>query len=147
MGRPSGTLTKDQRWLCYAVTGWQMLDCLIDPKRGISALMTSMSGSTNGQRRGEGPEWLRGGFRCAYGVITSGLNYHPTYRGEVVVTTAQLTAFAVSLPAHVIADLRQCRASDDPLGIGATRLLRRVFGIDTIAEPEDLLDLLTLTDH
>lgn len=182
MGRTSGTLSKDQRWLCYAVGGWQMLDCLIDPAFGISRLMQSMSGSSNGQRDGEGPDWLREGFRCAYGTIASGMFYSRDHQGDVVVTTAELTAFAASLPADLVAEMKHCRHASQSVAVARwdwcncgrdcgrerhytpaeyrgeldlhhhtrreeKRLLRIAFGIDAMAEPDDLLDLLALTDH
>ncbi|MBA4023892.1 MAG: hypothetical protein C0482_16155 [Gordonia sp.] len=176
-------MSKDQRWLCYAVGGWQMLDCLIDPAFGISRLMQSMSGSSNGQRDGEGPDWLREGFRCAYGTITTGMFYSRDHHGDVVVTTAELTAFAASLPANLIADMKHCRHASQSMAVARwdwcncgrdcgrerrhytpaeyreeldlrhhtrreeKRLLRIAFGIDAMAEPDDLLDLLALTDH
>ena len=183
MGRTSGTLSKDHRWLCYAVGGWQMLDCLIDPAAGISRLMQSMAGSSNGQRDGEGPDWLREGFRCAYGTIASGMSYSRAHQGSVVVTTAELAAFAATLPADLIAQMKHCRHRyqsvlvarwdwcncggrcgrnkrhytpteyREELDLGhhtrseEKRLLRIAFGIDAMAEPDDLFDLLALTDH
>lgn len=182
MGRTSGTLSKDQRWLCYAVGGWQMLDCLIDPADGISRLMQSMSGSSNGQHNGEGPDWLRQGYRCGHGVIASGMSYSRAHQGEVVVTTAEMAAFAATLPSNLIAQMKHCHhryqsvlvARWDWCNCGhdcgrAThytpeqyqeekellhhtlseekRLLRIAFGIDAMAEPDDLFDLLALTDH
>lgn len=182
MGRTSGTLSKDQRWLCYAVGGWHMLDCLIDPASGISRLMQSMAGSSNGQRDGEGPNWLREGFHCAHGTIASGMSYSRAHQGSVVVTTAELAAFAATLPADLISQMKHCRhryqsvlvARWDWCNCGrdcgrAThytpeqyqeekelffhtlseekRLLRIAFGIDAMAEPDDLFDLLALTDH
>lgn len=181
MGRTSPTLTKDQRWLCYGVDHSRMIDCLTDPATGIPALMQTMYGSSTAQRGGEGPDWLRRGVHVRGNVIATGMVVPA--EPFVQVTSAQLTAFAATLPGKLIAQMAACRRSARQLAVARwdwcrcgrdtctrerhytdtewaeeiqhrqrtrveeDRLLRAAFGIDAMAEPDDLFDLLDLTDH
>lgn len=92
-------LTADQRWLLYFTGGWQIRDCLISPA-GTDHLMQSMSGACGHTGPEGGPEWMTG-WEMRNGKI------HSPGRGEprVVITKAQINAYARSLPESVRAEL------------------------------------------
>lgn len=95
-------LTEDQRWLLRMVGGWAMRDCLIGPE-GIAHLMQSCYGGTRLPTDGHPPHIK--GFECGRGKIMS--------RGVpvVTVTTAQLSKYARSLPADLVAEMRECASA------------------------------------
>lgn len=95
-------LTDDQRWLLRMVGGWAMRDCLIGPA-GVTHLMQSCYGGTRLPADGY-PLHLKG-FECGRAKIVS--------RGipVVTVTTAQLNTFARSLPADLVAEMRECASA------------------------------------
>lgn len=97
------TLSTDQRWLLWAIGGWEMRDCLLSPE-GTDHFMTSLS-SRYGSRAPEGaPAWLTG-WNTGNRTITA------PAAGEVrvVVTAAQINAYARGLSTEVRAELRACR--------------------------------------
>lgn len=93
------TLTEDQRWLLRMVGGWTMRDCLIG-SAGVTRLMQSCCGGTR-VPADRYPAHIKG-FECGRGTIVS--------RGipVVTVTTAQLNKYARSLPADLVAEMREC---------------------------------------
>lgn len=97
-------LTADQRWLLYFMGGWQIRDCLISPA-GTDHLMQSMSGACGHTSPDGGPEWMTGWE-------TRNGNIHSPGRGEprVVITKAQINAYARSLTESVRAELVALRA-------------------------------------
>jgi hypothetical protein len=97
-------LTTDQRWLLYFMGGWQIRDCLISTA-GTDHLMQSMSGASRFTGPEGGPEWMTGWDTRNGKVVSPG-------RGEsrVVVTKAQINAYARSLPESLRADLVALRA-------------------------------------
>ncbi|ETZ96750.1 hypothetical protein AWC27_19580 [Mycobacterium szulgai] len=97
-------LTTDQRWLLYFMGGWQIRDCLIDTA-GTDHLMQSMWGSCGFTGPEGGPEWMTG-WETRNGKV------HAPGRGEsrVVITKAQINAYARSLRESVRADLVALRA-------------------------------------
>ena len=98
-------LTSDQRWLLYFMGGWQIRDCLIGTA-GTDRLMQSMSGAcgfTGGPEGG--PDWMTG-WSTRNGKISS-----PGHgESRVVITKAQINAYARSLPESVRAELIARRA-------------------------------------
>ncbi|MHA7658438.1 hypothetical protein ACX9NJ_23645 [Mycobacterium sp. ML2] len=99
------TLSADQRWLLWAIGGWEMRDCLLGPE-GTDHFMTSLS-SRYGSRAPEGaPAWLTG-WDTRNRKITA------PARGEVrvVVTAAQINAFAQGLSTNIRAQLQACRTA------------------------------------
>jgi hypothetical protein len=98
----TGTLTTDQRWLLFAIGGWTMRDCLLGPA-GTDHLMQSMYSSCGGSGPDGGPEWLTG-WNTRAGKITA-----PAFGDvRVVVTTAQINAYARTLPGSIRDDLMAC---------------------------------------
>lgn len=97
-------LTTDQRWLLYFMGGWQIRDCLIDTA-GTDHLMQSMSGACGFTGPEGGPEWMTG-WDTRNGKV------HSPGRGEsrVVITKAQINAYARSLRESVRAELVALRA-------------------------------------
>lgn len=95
-------LTDDQRWLLRMVGGWAMRDCLIG-SAGVAHLMQSMYGGT-GRALDGAPPYIRG-FQCGGNKIVS------TSVPVVTVTTAQLNKYARSLPADLVAEMRECAAA------------------------------------
>lgn len=100
------TLTTDQRWLMWAIGGWQMRDCLLSPA-GVDHFMTSMSSVASGTALNGCPSWLTG-WNTQNRKITA------PWQGEVrvVLTAAQINAYARQIPAHVLAELQECRTAD-----------------------------------
>lgn len=98
-------LTPDQRWLMWAIGGWEMRDCLLSPA-GVDHFMTSMS-SFYGHTAPEGcPSWLTG-WNTRNRKVTA------PCRGEirVVLTAAQINAFARQITADVRTRLEDARAA------------------------------------
>lgn len=99
------TLTSDQRWLLFHVGGWSMRECLLGPA-GTDYFMQSLDSATGFTGPDGGPPWMLG-WNTRGGKITS------PWRGEVrvVVTKAQIDAYARALPADVRAELLALRAA------------------------------------
>ena len=102
-------LTHEQRWLLAGVGGWPIAECLTDPTHGISRLMTSMHGSSNGRRTEQFPEWLAGGVACGNGRIVSPWTWRPgaDEAPHAAVTSAQLARFAATVPDALRERLRE----------------------------------------
>jgi hypothetical protein len=97
-------LTPDQRWLLSFIGGWQIRDCLISPA-GTDHLMQSMSGACGFTGPEGGPEWMTG-WSTRNGKISS-----PGHgEARVIVTKAQINAYARSLRDSVRAELTALRA-------------------------------------
>ncbi|NTY62624.1 hypothetical protein [Mycolicibacterium sphagni] len=96
-------LTSDQRWLLYFMGGWMIRDCLID-STGTDRLMRSMWGGCNHDHPQGGPEWMTS-FETRNGKVVS-----PGH-GEVrvVITKAQINAYARSLPTSIRTELSDIR--------------------------------------
>jgi hypothetical protein len=105
-------LTNDQRWLLYFMGGWQIRDCLIGPA-GTDHLMQSTSGACRFTGPEGGPEWMTGWDTHNGKIVSPG-------RGEsrVVVTKAQINAYARSVRESVRAELVALRAE---AGVEANR--------------------------
>lgn len=102
-------LTHQQRWLLAGVGGWPIAECLTDPKHGISRLMTSMLGASNGRRTKQFPEWLATGLACGNGRIVSPWTWRPgsAETPHAVVTSAQLARYAATVPDALRERLRE----------------------------------------
>ena len=88
-------LTVDQRWLLYLMGGWMVRDCLIDPI-GTDHLMQSMWGGWGHDHPEGGPDWMTS-FETRNGKVVSPAAGEP----RVVVTKAQINAYARSLPSTI----------------------------------------------
>ncbi|ORW16132.1 hypothetical protein AWC17_15460 [Mycobacterium nebraskense] len=99
-------LTTDQRWLLYFMGGWAIRDCLIGPA-GTDHLMQSMSGAWGHTHPHGGPAWMTG-WSTRSGKITS-----PGHgEARVVISKAQINAYARGLPADIRAELIAVRDLD-----------------------------------
>ncbi|MFL0286888.1 hypothetical protein ACJH6J_23975 [Mycobacterium sp. SMC-18] len=96
-------LTTDQRWLLYFIGGWTIRDCLID-STGTDHLMQSMAGGYNHKPPTGGPEWMTAYETRNGKVVSPG---HGDVR--VVVTKAQINAYARSLPTSIRDELIAAR--------------------------------------
>ncbi len=102
----AGTLTEDQRWLLFAIGGWEMRECLLGP-HGVDHFMQSCSSAYGHDGPAGGPAWLTG-WTTSGGKITA----PPRGDVRVVVTKAHINAYAATLAADVLADLSACRSAD-----------------------------------
>lgn len=99
------TLTTEQRWLLWAIGGWEMRDCLLGPA-GTDPFMTSMSSHHGSSAPAGAPTWLTGWNTASRRITAPSLG-----QTRVVVTAAQINAYARQLSADIRADLQACRAA------------------------------------
>ena len=101
----TGSLTEDQKSLLLAIGGWQMRDCLLGT-HGVDHFMASCSSAYGHRGPDGGPDWLTG-WNTGGGKITA------PARGDVrvVVTAAQINAYARTLTEELRAELAACRSA------------------------------------
>jgi hypothetical protein len=99
-------LTTEQRWLLYFMGGWAIRDCLIAPA-GTDHLMQTMWSAAGATHPADGPAWMTS-WITRNGKITS--PWHGQAR--VVISKAQINAYARALPTDIRRDLIAVRDQD-----------------------------------
>lgn len=100
-------LTLNQRWLLLHMGGWEIVGALCSPE-GVTHLMQSRWGSTcgNAENLNGSPPWLKGcGWEISGSVITARARIAPGFK----IKAAEINRFSALLPAHIKAELIECR--------------------------------------